>query len=80
LILLHELGFGEKIDKIINPLDGQSKNIYTKDCEQEGHCEYQYFIKVVGTKAIYLNGTTIHTNQYAVTQHTNVPHHGLPGK
>ncbi|KAI8055847.1 serologically defined breast cancer antigen NY-BR-84 [Syncephalis plumigaleata] len=75
---IHELRFGEKINDVINPLDGQSKDVYTHDCPEDT-CDYQYFIKVVGTKAVYLNGTTIHTNQYAATQHAQPASGSLPG-
>jgi hypothetical protein len=30
---------------------------------------FQYFVKVVSTKFDFLNGTTINTNQYSVTQY-----------
>jgi hypothetical protein len=29
---IHELRFGEKINAVVNPLDGQSKDVYTHDC------------------------------------------------
>lgn len=29
---IHELRFGEKINDVVNPLDGQSKDVYTHDC------------------------------------------------
>jgi len=43
----------------------------------------QYFIKVIPTTLHYLNGTTVHTNQFSATQHEKVisgPQvSGLPG-
>lgn len=33
-----------------------------------GYYLYQYFVKVVGTKFVHLNGTQISTNQFSVTE------------
>ncbi|KXS17676.1 DUF1692-domain-containing protein [Gonapodya prolifera JEL478] len=63
--------FGHRVNKMAfgkatpfrNPLDG---------VEKEGTdvtTTYQYFIKVVGTRYVFLNGTTTSTNQFSVTEH-----------
>lgn len=94
---IHHLSFG-KVSAFGNPLDGTIKRspdgwsrldfchiaMLTR-FTQAAHM-YQYFIKVVGTRFQFLNGTVVSTNQYSVTEHeksTQAPdgrgHMGLPG-
>ncbi|KAG9295719.1 hypothetical protein G9A89_001736 [Geosiphon pyriformis] len=61
--IIHHLSYGPIVDGVINPLDGEKKII------QEGNYQYQYFHKVVATQFHYLNGTSIYTNQFSVTQY-----------
>nr|CAG8510755.1 4765_t:CDS:2 [Entrophospora candida] len=60
---IHHLSFGPKVDGVVNPLDGVGSEVY------QGHYMFQYFVKVVSTQFYFLNGTTIYTNQYSVTQY-----------
>ncbi|KAJ3238486.1 Endoplasmic reticulum-Golgi intermediate compartment protein 3 [Chytriomyces hyalinus] len=73
---IHSLSFGPYASEVKNPLDDHSKKA------SKGHYMYQYFIKVVSTKLVYLNGTGFNTNQIAVTEHERdlgLPGSGLPG-
>jgi endoplasmic reticulum-Golgi intermediate compartment protein 1 len=60
---INELRFGDAYPGVHNPLDGVRKTI------AEGSMRYIYFLKVVPTEYHYLNGTVLHTNQFAYTQH-----------
>ncbi|TPX37387.1 hypothetical protein SeMB42_g06908 [Synchytrium endobioticum] len=76
---IHALSFGESIG-FHNPLDGSLK-LQDPDA---GAMIYQYFLKVVGTRIQYRNGTIINTNQFSVTEHSRDPsktpqNSGLPG-
>eukprot|EP00696_Hemimastix_kukwesjijk_P001971 gnl/Hemi2/12403_TR4235_c0_g1_i1.p1 gnl/Hemi2/12403_TR4235_c0_g1~~gnl/Hemi2/12403_TR4235_c0_g1_i1.p1 ORF type:complete len:401 (+),score=170.66 gnl/Hemi2/12403_TR4235_c0_g1_i1:81-1283(+) len=62
---VNRLSFGEDFPNRVNPLDGQKNGF--DDNAQAGM--YQYFIKIVPTAYNYLNGNTLHTNQYSVTDH-----------
>ncbi|OMJ23726.1 putative endoplasmic reticulum-Golgi intermediate compartment protein 3 [Smittium culicis] len=62
---IHKLAFGEYLANIKNPLDGVSKMAETKNTK------YQYFTKVVGTEARFLNGNKIDSNQFSVTEHSS---------
>ena len=58
------IAFGEDFSWLPpGPLDGTSRTA------PKENANFQYFIKVVGTRAIYLNGTSKRSNQYAVTTH-----------
>ncbi|KAI8612837.1 endoplasmic reticulum vesicle transporter-domain-containing protein [Chytriomyces sp. MP71] len=73
---IHSLSFGPYATEVKNPLDDHAKSA------TKGHYMYQYFIKVVSTKLVYLNGTSFNTNQIAVTEHERdlgQPGAGLPG-
>ncbi|KAH6560727.1 hypothetical protein BASA50_007239 [Batrachochytrium salamandrivorans] len=59
---IHQLSFGES-STFSNPLDKVKKVPVSK------YFTYQYYIKVVGTNIQYLNGSSIRTNQYSVTEH-----------
>ncbi|KAJ3336603.1 Endoplasmic reticulum-Golgi intermediate compartment protein 3 [Gonapodya sp. JEL0774] len=58
---VNRLAFG-KSTPFRNPLDGAQKE------GSEVTTMYQYFIKVVGTRYVFLNGTTTSTNQFSVTE------------
>lgn len=59
---IKHLSFGEKVPKVVNPLDDQTVN------NAEGLFMFQYYIKVVGTTYYYLDKLPVRTNQYSVTQ------------
>ncbi|OLY83886.1 putative endoplasmic reticulum-Golgi intermediate compartment protein 3 [Smittium mucronatum] len=67
---INKLTFGDDLASIKNPLDGVSKKATTK------MTKYQYFTKVVGTEARFLNGKTVISNQFSVTEHVT---EGLKG-
>ncbi|KAJ3153022.1 hypothetical protein HK101_001766, partial [Irineochytrium annulatum] len=73
---VESLSFGQALD-FTNPLDGVKKDT------PNGAYMYQYFIKVVSTKYKFRNGTTVNTNQIAVTEHERDTKQGgsigLPG-
>jgi len=80
---IKKLTFGEEFPGMQNPLDG-TKMIWG---EAEGSPMYEYFLSVVPTVYEYLNGTTLYTNQFSVTEYsekiqkdenTNL-HRGVPG-
>jgi len=73
---IHYLSFGDELPGVVNPLDNVTKTAPPENAH------YQYFLKVVGTRAVYLDGTSKLTNQYAVTQHEQTLGKGankLPG-
>ncbi|XP_058461654.1 endoplasmic reticulum-Golgi intermediate compartment protein 3 [Malaya genurostris] len=53
-----EFGFGQT-----NPLDS------TEEFAEEGAMMFQYYIKIVPTEFIPLNGPKLHTNQFSVTKY-----------
>lgn len=59
---IKHLSFGEKVPNVHNPLDDQRVD------GAEGLHMFQYYVKVVGTRYIYLNKMPVNTNQYSVTQ------------
>jgi endoplasmic reticulum-Golgi intermediate compartment protein 3 len=60
---IRELMFGESFPDQINPLSN------TEHISQEGSVLFHYYVKVVPSTYVYLNGTEIRTNQYSVTKH-----------
>ena len=64
---INSLAFGDDIVK--NPLDQVTKKSKTSIVFNVEFELYQYFIKVVGTKVVYMNGNVVNTNQFAVTEH-----------
>ncbi|ORY07332.1 endoplasmic reticulum-golgi intermediate compartment protein 3-like protein [Basidiobolus meristosporus CBS 931.73] len=75
---IHHMSFGEQVSTIVNPLDD------VRQSAPEGNYQFQYFLKVVGTQFRYINGVTVYSNQYSVTEHertTGRPEQsaGLPG-
>jgi len=77
---INRLSFGKEFPGIINPLDGVMK---ANEKEKDGAGMYQYFVKVVPTIYESLNGNTLSTNQFSVTEHFKSlggeSSHGLPG-
>lgn len=79
---VHKIRFGEEF-----PSEMDGKNRYQLDNAErniaDGYGMYQYYFQVVPTQYRYLNGTTIQTNQYSVTEHlrhvTPGSGRGLPG-
>ena len=74
---VNKLRFGEEFPGDIYQLDGEERMI------QDAYGMYQYYVQIVPTLYKYLNGTTIQTNQYSVTEHmrhvTPGSNKGLPG-
>ncbi|CAN0243892.1 endoplasmic reticulum-Golgi intermediate compartment protein 3-like isoform X1 [Lampetra planeri] len=72
------LSFGRDYPGIVNPLDG------TKSVSHEDFMMFQYFVKIVPTVYVKLNGEALRTNQFSVTKHEKVANglagdQGLPG-
>ncbi|KAI7684971.1 Endoplasmic reticulum-Golgi intermediate compartment protein 3 [Sarcoptes scabiei] len=62
---INHLSFGQKIDKIVNQLDG------TWFTSNEGHglATFQYYVKIIPTIYENLRDEKIETNQFAVTRY-----------
>ncbi|XP_072953574.1 uncharacterized protein [Typha angustifolia] len=60
---INRLTFGEYFPGVLNPLDG------AQWMQQTPYGMYQYFIKVVPTVYTDINGRTIQSNQFSVTEH-----------
>lgn len=76
---INHLSFGHHFPGLVNPLDGSSK----RSAPDTFASMYQYFIKVVPTVYEALDGASISTNQFSVTEHFRAleqgADHGLPG-
>lgn len=81
---INEIRFGppmtprtKKALGLTSQLTGQSRVV------EDGYGMFQYYLQVVPTKYSFLNGTTIETFQYSVTEHTRHvnpgSNRGLPG-
>lgn len=75
---IKHLSFGQEYPGIINPLDG------TNAAAVEGSMMFQYFVKIVPTVYVRVNGEVVRTNQFSVTQHVKAigsgsVESGLPG-
>lgn len=74
---VNKLRFGDEYPGHVFQLDGQPRMI------EDAYGMYQYYIKIVPTLYKFLNGTTIQTNQYSVTEHMRhvspSSNRGLPG-
>lgn len=74
---IHKLHFGQDFPNNINQLDGQSRNV------KDDYAMHQYYIQIVPTLYKFLNGTSIQTNQFSVTEHQRLIYpgigRGLPG-
>lgn len=62
---IHYLSFGKVVPGMQNPMDGAKVSLDAKQLYM-----IQNFIKVVGTHYRFLNGSTIFTNQFSVTEYT----------
>ncbi|KAL3621427.1 hypothetical protein CASFOL_036339 [Castilleja foliolosa] len=60
---INRLAFGEYFPGVVNPLDGVQWTQHTPNAM------YQYFLKVVPTVFTDVNGHTIQSNQFSVTEH-----------
>lgn len=60
---IEHLSFGDQFPQQINPLSG------TEEISRDGAILYHYYIKIVPTTYVFLNGETLKTNQYSVTKH-----------
>lgn len=74
--IIHSISFGR--NEGFNPLDDTQKET------KISRFQYQYFLKVVSTNTVYLNGKVIPSNQYSVTEHEQDfsigrGNYGLPG-
>lgn len=74
---IHKLAFGEYFPTVVNPLDGAN---WVQSTSQG---MYQYFIKMVPTVYSNIDGHTVYTNQFSVTEHLKADNSGrfqfLPG-
>ncbi|XP_078274719.1 endoplasmic reticulum-Golgi intermediate compartment protein 3 isoform X1 [Rhinoraja longicauda] len=75
---IRHLSFGSDYPGIVNPLDGS--NITA----QQASMMFQYFVKIVPTIYVKLDGEMVRTNQFSVTRHEKVANgligdQGLPG-
>ncbi|XP_074148607.1 endoplasmic reticulum-Golgi intermediate compartment protein 3 isoform X1 [Sminthopsis crassicaudata] len=75
---IRRLSFGEDYPGIVNPLDD------TNITAPQASMMFQYFVKVVPTVYMKVNGEVLRTNQFSVTRHEKVANgligdQGLPG-
>lgn len=74
--VVHHLQFGEPYPGLVNPLDHTNKTM------KFGGGMVMYYTKVVPTSFAYLDGNTVNTNQFSVTEHikpAEVGQQQLPG-
>ncbi|XP_043946036.1 endoplasmic reticulum-Golgi intermediate compartment protein 3 [Protopterus annectens] len=75
---IKHLSFGKDYPGIFNPLDE------TSIVAQQASMMFQYFVKIVPTVYVQLDGEVVKTNQFSVTRHEKVANgligdQGLPG-
>ncbi|RWS22273.1 endoplasmic reticulum-Golgi intermediate compartment protein 3-like protein [Leptotrombidium deliense] len=75
---IRHLSFGRNIPGKTNPLDG------SYEVAEEGSMLYQYYVKIVPTIYVRTDGSSLETNQFAVTRHRRQTQEtfaesGLPG-
>jgi len=74
---INKLHFGPEFPGGVRQLDGQTRNV------GDNHGMYQYYIQIIPTEYIGLDGTRISTNQMSVTEHMRIvkpgSNRGLPG-
>lgn len=74
---IHKLHFGQDFPTNVYQLDNQSRTV------KEDYAMHQYYIQIVPTLYKFLNGTSIQTNQFSVTEHQRLVYpgtgRGLPG-
>ncbi|KAH0619012.1 hypothetical protein JD844_018612 [Phrynosoma platyrhinos] len=76
--IIKHLSFGRDYPGIVNPLDG------TVVTAQQASMMFQYFVKVVPTVYMKVDGEVVRTNQFSVTRHEKIANgligdQGLPG-
>ena len=78
--MIDDLSFGQHFPNQVNPLSG------TEQLATEGAVLFHYYVKIVPSTYVYLNGTELRTNQYSVTKHRKViqnaadpNNHQIPG-
>ncbi|UJR09297.1 hypothetical protein I4U23_013540 [Adineta vaga] len=67
--LIDVLTFGERFPNQINPL-AKTKQITSS--HDNGAVLFHYYVKVVPSTYVFLNGTELLTNQYSVTKHKKI--------
>ncbi|XP_069508326.1 endoplasmic reticulum-Golgi intermediate compartment protein 3 [Ambystoma mexicanum] len=75
---IRHLSFGSDYPGIVNPLDGTSVTA------EQASMMFQYFVKIVPTVYVKLDGEVLRTNQFSVTRHEKIANgligdQGLPG-
>eukprot|EP00588_Corethron_pennatum_P010314 CAMPEP_0194279710 /NCGR_PEP_ID=MMETSP0169-20130528/14077_1 /TAXON_ID=218684 /ORGANISM="Corethron pennatum, Strain L29A3" /LENGTH=407 /DNA_ID=CAMNT_0039024165 /DNA_START=118 /DNA_END=1341 /DNA_ORIENTATION=- len=74
---INKLHFGPEFPGGVRQLDGQIRNV------GDSHGMYQYYIQIIPTEYVGLDGTRILTNQMSVTEHMRIVKpgsgRGLPG-
>ncbi|XP_073166158.1 endoplasmic reticulum-Golgi intermediate compartment protein 3 isoform X3 [Lepidochelys kempii] len=75
---IKRLSFGRDYPGLVNPLDG------TDITAQQASMMFQYFVKVVPTVYMKVDGEVVRTNQFSVTRHEKIANgligdQGLPG-
>ncbi|XP_075757535.1 endoplasmic reticulum-Golgi intermediate compartment protein 3 isoform X2 [Pelodiscus sinensis] len=75
---IKHLSFGRDYPGLVNPLDG------TDVTAQQASMMFQYFVKVVPTVYMKVDGEVVRTNQFSVTRHEKIANgligdQGLPG-
>jgi len=77
--VINALSFGEDFPGIVNPLDKTMKALPNED----GGGMFMYYAKVVPTSYAFVDGRTLATNQFSVTEHyrpiSPKEGQGLPG-
>ncbi|XP_075428689.1 endoplasmic reticulum-Golgi intermediate compartment protein 3 isoform X1 [Ascaphus truei] len=75
---IKHLSFGRDYPGIVNPLDGTSVDA------SQASMMFQYFVKIVPTVYVKVDGEVLRTNQFSVTRHEKIANgligdQGLPG-
>ncbi|KAM4622555.1 endoplasmic reticulum-Golgi intermediate compartment protein 3 [Discoglossus pictus] len=75
---IKQLSFGDEYPGLVNPLDG------TSVAAAQASMMFQYFVKIVPTVYVKVDGQVVRTNQFSVTRHEKIANgligdQGLPG-
>nr|DBA27708.1 TPA: hypothetical protein GDO54_008175 [Pyxicephalus adspersus] len=75
---IKHLSFGRDYPGLVNPLDGTSVSA------MQSSMMFQYFVKIVPTVYVHIDGEVLRTNQFSVTRHEKIANgligdQGLPG-
>jgi len=65
---IHKLSFGQAFPGVVNPLDGVEVDQRSDQMAKGQTGMFQYFLKVVPTSYIDIRNSTIHSNQFSVTE------------